>query len=215
MNVWMVGYSMDNLPLEKLVEGILYHLPSAALLSLLGAIGAAIVHYWRQWRYGVRMLVRVGWVEQHGEGTSPRLIDKVILVGSALELTGSTDAAIALKRAFRKKKGNGMLDEKCWQKDRAQWVLNRIRNKISQMFATGAVARAMQDGGVTRGEFALLAFSRGDEISVMMARREDLAYFMRKELTGVGSDENAEMAALADVYLNIAQRCGTVVVLYM
>lgn len=202
----------ENSSARHALENLSFHI----LLAVLGGVLTWLVQWWRHSKYGKRVIVRVCWIEESDSPDKPlRLVDKVLLAGTALELGGSRNCAAAIVNASRRKRGNGYLGLDTWTYDRGMKVLNRFRDRISQMFAKGAVARAMHDSGVTEGNFVIAAFNRGDEISVVMARRDDLIQAtsnMQIVIDGADFSEVKQLAAISD---GLKKECVTRTKLYM
>lgn len=202
----------QNTAVVHALENMSFHI----LLAVLGGVVTWLVQWWRHSKYGKRVIVRVCWLEEGSDPSQPsRLVDKVLLPGNALELTGSRSCAAALVNASRRKRGNGYLGLDTWTYERGMKTLNRIRDRVSQMFAKGAVARAMHDSGVTEGNFVIAAFNRGDEISVIMARRDDLVQAtsnMQIVIDGADFSEVKQLVAVSD---GLKKECVTRTKLYM
>jgi len=203
--------------LNKILTQVLEHGLLHLLLAVFGGVVGWFLNWWRSGRYNKRVIARVCWLEESPDPAQPpRLVDKVVLSGTALEVMGSRTSAAALVKASRKKRGNGYLGLNVWTYDVGMKVLNRIRDRISQMFAKGAVARAMHDTGVTEGNFVIAAFVRGEEISVCMARREDLELCASSiyQIVVDGADLS-EVRALAEISTGLKKECYTHTKLYM
>ncbi len=204
----------------KISEHAVHHALVVVLFSVIGAAGGIIWHRWKMAKYGMRVTTRVCWLEKDGHGGRSVLVDKVIRGGSALDMLGGKDAAAALVRAAKRcsPKVDGLISFPCWNLQTAKHVLTRLSHGIEAMFAQGSVAKAMHDKDVTRGEFALAAFKRGNEVSVIMARIEDLRLFLAanvEDLIDGDVEELREMKRLASIFLSIPKECGINVVLYM
>lgn len=203
----------------KIGEHAVHHALVVILFSVVGMVTGVIWHRWKMSRYGMRVTTRVCWMEKD---LSPKLtlIDKVVRTGSALEMAGGKDAAAALVRAAKRCRAGQdvLISHPCWQLKIAKSVLERLSNGVEAKFAGGSIAKAMRDKDVTRGEFLLAAFRRGDEVSVIMARTEDLRPFLlpnyESQIEG-DVEEMREMKRLSSLFLDYSNECATFVVLYM
>lgn len=195
MNALSQGWWEDRL--HGTLEHGIEHGALLIMVSLLGALGASLMLRWKLSRYSMRIVTRVCWIEHIGHRKV--LIDKVVRADDALEISGSTDVARTIVKATKKARTNTALDGDYWAPEVADRALRRICYRVEEMFAPGAVAKAMKEEDVHQGIFQSMAFRRNHEVSVIMITEEDLEQF-GKEGCGSIEGDGAELREINEMY---------------
>lgn len=129
--------------------------------------------WWTQRKYGLHVAGRLCGVERDGEIL--KLVDKVIVDGTCLELLGKKTAQLLIQ-AIRNAKDGELLKGQAWETVSASRVLKRIENRVSARFADGALGRVLRDKDVITQKFTAMMFRRSkNEVSVIIIQAEDAA----------------------------------------
>lgn len=183
----------------KVCEHALFHGLGHFLILGVGLAMGALSNHWWQARYCKKVKIRACWFAKNLINGKRRLIDKVVSSKTALDMTAGKDLAAKLVKAARRTKADVMLCKKSWTPDIAKLVLTQIGYEVSMICAQGTMSAAMNDIDVTTAEFVIGAFRRGNEISIIVARKEELQMFRTLSVVEMigDADEIREMRQLA------------------
>jgi hypothetical protein len=137
---------------HKVAEGTTYHLLGMLAVSALTLTGAWLLRKLHAARYGCLLNVRVCIVDPLETLKVHSFSSEVIWEGQASDFVHDLSAAGSLVRAVRKTKVAGPMT---LRGDDAGKILSLCANQIRQQFASGYVAKAMDDEGVTTRAFRM------------------------------------------------------------